>query len=226
VVAFSLYDNPAGMGFSVVPGTHKALFPQPRSLGGMDAANSYDNSIVAQPGFKAGDALMFTEACRHGIPPPLPLRHDVPACSAADISLESLTVRFGRRHHALGGAAVGAPRPADEVLPALYGLLGHADEFCRDRRRTRRAAEHPAVRAARFSYRRYSLGRNLSVCSPEPNCAGRKMIMTKAGIGLGQQDWETEKPTMQWRPHLGPLLFFFSIFCVFRIMLASSTPVL
>ena len=62
MVAFSLYDNPAGMGFSVVPGTHKALFPQPRSLGGMDAANSYDNSIVAQPGFKAGDALMFTEA--------------------------------------------------------------------------------------------------------------------------------------------------------------------
>jgi hypothetical protein len=69
VVAFALYDNPAGMGFSVVPGTHKTLFPQPRSLSGMDAANSYENSIVAQPGFKAGDALMFTEACRHGACP-------------------------------------------------------------------------------------------------------------------------------------------------------------
>jgi hypothetical protein len=30
--------------------------------------------------------------------------------------------------------------------------------------------------------------------------------MTKAGVGLGQQEWETEMPTMQWRPHLGPLL--------------------
>ena len=29
--------------------------------------------------------------------------------------------------------------------------------------------------------------------------------MTKAGVGLGQQEWETEKPTMQWRPHLGSL---------------------
>ena len=30
--------------------------------------------------------------------------------------------------------------------------------------------------------------------------------MTKAGVGLGQQEWETEMPTMQWRPHLGSLL--------------------
>lgn len=62
VVAFSLTDNPAGMGFSVVPGSHKALFPTPRGLGGMDAANSYGNSIVVQPELMAGDALLFTEA--------------------------------------------------------------------------------------------------------------------------------------------------------------------
>ena len=69
VVAFSLYDNPAGMGFSIVPGSHKALFPTPRSLGDMQAANSYSNAIVVQPELKAGDALMFTEAARHGTTP-------------------------------------------------------------------------------------------------------------------------------------------------------------
>lgn len=213
VVAFALYDNPAGMGFSIVPGTHKTLFPQPRSLSGMDAANSYDNSIVAQPGFKAGDALMFTEACRHGACltacPTCFTRSRIRARHAWLCTLCGCISSFHRRrHHAMDGAAMGASRPADEVLSSLHGILGLGDEYCRDWRGERRAPQCPPVSSARF----YCQHLVCLLVLTRGAMFRRKMILTKAGVGLGQQEWETEKPTMQWRPHLGPLLPCFPVY--------------
>jgi hypothetical protein len=68
VVSFALCDVPKGVGgFCCVPGSHKQLVATPPSLRGTDAANGHrSNTIVVQPELKAGDALFFTEALRHG----------------------------------------------------------------------------------------------------------------------------------------------------------------
>jgi hypothetical protein len=143
VVAFSLTDNPAGMGFSVVPGSHKALFPTPRGLGGMDAANSYGNGIVVQPELKAGDALLFTEACRHGTMPWGEPRWE----------RRALLMKFCPHYMAFSEAPMN-----------LRGIGGDN-------------------------------GEQLTV--------RQKMILSKAGVSLGAQDWEEPDGTGgQWRPHL------------------------
>ena len=142
VVAFSLTDNPAGMGFSVVPGSHKALFPTPRGLGGMDAANSYSNGIVVQPELKAGDALLFTEACRHGTMPWTEPRWE----------RRALLMKFCPHYMAFSDTPM-----------SLRGIGGEN-------------------------------GEQLTV--------RQKMIMSKAGVSLGPQDWEGADARGQWRPHL------------------------
>jgi hypothetical protein len=63
-VAVQLTDSPAGSGgFVVIPGSHKSNFPYPNSP---QLLEKISDQFGYQPVCKAGDAILFTEACLHG----------------------------------------------------------------------------------------------------------------------------------------------------------------
>jgi ectoine hydroxylase-related dioxygenase (phytanoyl-CoA dioxygenase family) len=65
VVSYSLTDiNQGDGGFCCIPGSHKALYPTPKSYYSLS-----DNPIAQQVAMKAGDAVIFTEALTHGTMP-------------------------------------------------------------------------------------------------------------------------------------------------------------
>jgi Phytanoyl-CoA dioxygenase (PhyH) len=69
-VEFLLSDQPAGRGgFCAIAGSHKASFPRPAGISRWEQ----DQSVVTNPGARAGDVIMFTEAVAHGT---LPWRND------------------------------------------------------------------------------------------------------------------------------------------------------
>jgi Phytanoyl-CoA dioxygenase (PhyH) len=70
VVEYLLADQPEGRGgFCAIPGSHKANFPRPHEI----TLWHQDQDIVRNPGAKAGDVILFTEALGHGS---LPWRND------------------------------------------------------------------------------------------------------------------------------------------------------
>lgn len=63
VVEALLTDQPAGEGgFAAIPGSHKSNFLRPQSISELRA----NTDIVVNPGAKAGDLIIFTEALGHG----------------------------------------------------------------------------------------------------------------------------------------------------------------
>jgi ectoine hydroxylase-related dioxygenase (phytanoyl-CoA dioxygenase family) len=65
-VEFLLTDQPAGRGgFCAIAGSHKANFPRPAAISRWEQ----DQSVVTNPGARAGDVIMFTEAVAHGTLP-------------------------------------------------------------------------------------------------------------------------------------------------------------
>jgi Phytanoyl-CoA dioxygenase (PhyH) len=61
-----LTDQPAGRGgFCAIAGSHKANFPRPEGISRWEQ----DQSVVTNPGARAGDVIMFTEALAHGTLP-------------------------------------------------------------------------------------------------------------------------------------------------------------
>jgi ectoine hydroxylase-related dioxygenase (phytanoyl-CoA dioxygenase family) len=61
--SIQLTDNNAGEGgFCIIPGSHKASFPCPQSVKEHLQAQEH----VVQPVTRAGDVVLFTEACTHG----------------------------------------------------------------------------------------------------------------------------------------------------------------
>lgn len=66
VVEFLLTDQNAGEGgFIAIPGSHKSNFLRPRPISLLEE----DAEIVVNPGAKAGDVIIFTEALGHGAMP-------------------------------------------------------------------------------------------------------------------------------------------------------------
>jgi Phytanoyl-CoA dioxygenase (PhyH) len=65
-VEFLLSDQPAGHGgFCAIAGSHKANFRRPESISRWEL----DQHAVTNPGARAGDVIMFTEAVAHGTLP-------------------------------------------------------------------------------------------------------------------------------------------------------------
>ena len=95
-----------------MPGSHKQLFATPRSLRGSDAANGHSsNGIVVNPELKAGDALLFTEALRHGT-----LEWKEPRWERRSLLLKYLNTLCLDCHT--------LRLTVQQVLPALHGLGG------------------------------------------------------------------------------------------------------
>jgi len=65
-VSVQLCDtSPQDGGFVVLPGSHKANFPLPASIG----RSEQFTELMHRPPMKAGDVLLFSEACSHGALP-------------------------------------------------------------------------------------------------------------------------------------------------------------
>jgi ectoine hydroxylase-related dioxygenase (phytanoyl-CoA dioxygenase family) len=66
VVEFLLTDQNAGEGgFMAIPGSHKSNYLRPKQIATLES----DPEIVVNPGAKAGDVILFTEALGHGALP-------------------------------------------------------------------------------------------------------------------------------------------------------------
>lgn len=66
VVEFLLTDQIAGQGgFVAIPGSHKSNYHRPREISLM----TQNPEIIVNPGAKAGDVIVFTEALGHGAAP-------------------------------------------------------------------------------------------------------------------------------------------------------------
>lgn len=65
VVSYALTDINAGDGgFCCIPGSHKALYPTPKSYYSLS-----NNPLAQQVAMRAGDVVIFTEALTHGTMP-------------------------------------------------------------------------------------------------------------------------------------------------------------
>lgn len=104
-------DQPeGGGGFAAVPGSHKVNFPRPREL----TLWHEDRDAVRNPGARAGDAVVFTEALGHGA---LPWRngHDR---RVALYRYAGKTVQYAGAFH-----EVVMPAWVDELAPAQRAAL-------------------------------------------------------------------------------------------------------
>jgi hypothetical protein len=110
-VEFLLSDQPAGGGgFCAIAGSHKANFPCPRGI----SLWEQDQSAVTNPGARAGDVIIFTEALAHGT---LPWRNEF-GRRVAVYRFAAKTVQYAQGFH-----QVVMPGWADELTPAQRAAL-------------------------------------------------------------------------------------------------------
>jgi hypothetical protein len=110
-VEFLLTDQPAGRGgFCAIAGSHKANFPRPKGI----SLWEQDQSVVTNPGARAGDVIIFTEALAHGT---LPWRNEFRR-RAAVYRFAAKTVQYASGFH-----QVVMPDWADELTPAQRGAI-------------------------------------------------------------------------------------------------------
>jgi ectoine hydroxylase-related dioxygenase (phytanoyl-CoA dioxygenase family) len=110
-VEFLLTDQPAGRGgFCAIAGSHKANFPRPEGI----SLWEQDQSVVSNPGARAGDVIMFTEAVAHGT---LPWRNEFDR-RVAVYRYAPKTVQYASSFH-----KVVMPNWADELTAAQRAAL-------------------------------------------------------------------------------------------------------
>jgi len=111
VAEFLLTDQPAGGGgFCAIAGSHKANFPCPDGIRRWEQ----DQAAVSNPGARAGDVIVFTEALAHGT---LPWRNQFRR-RVALYRYAAKTVQYAPGFH-----QVVMPDWADELTPAQRAAL-------------------------------------------------------------------------------------------------------
>ena len=112
VIEYLLADEgPGDGGISVVPGSHKANLACPLYMLKWEQYREYVTEINA----KAGDAVIFTEACTHGTLP-----------WTADHQRRAILYKYNAGHMSWGGGGLSSPTPAywDELTaPQQASLL-------------------------------------------------------------------------------------------------------
>ena len=112
VIEYLLADEgPGDGGVSVVPGSHKANLACPHNMLKWEQYREYVTEINA----KAGDAVIFTEACTHGTLP-----------WTADHQRRAILYKYNAGHMSWGGGGLSSPTPAywDELTaPQQASLL-------------------------------------------------------------------------------------------------------
>ena len=116
-VEFLLSDQPPGRGgFCAIAGSHKANFRCPRGI----SLWEQDQSAVTNPGGRAGDVIIFTEALAHGT---LPWRNEFDR-RVAVYRFAAKTVQYATGFH-----EVVMPGWADELTPAQRAALEPASFY-------------------------------------------------------------------------------------------------
>ena len=112
VIEYLLADEgPGDGGISVVPGSHKANLACPHNMLKWEQYREYVTEINA----KAGDAVIFTEACTHGTLP-----------WTADHQRRAILYKYNAGHMSWSGGGLGSAAPAywDELTaPQQVALL-------------------------------------------------------------------------------------------------------
>lgn len=111
VIEYMLADEgPGDGGLSLVPGSHKANLECPERMRRWEQHKEFVTEIQA----KAGDAVIFSEACTHGTLP-----------WTADHQRRAVLYKYNTGHMAWGGGGLGGPPPAywDELTPPQQAAL-------------------------------------------------------------------------------------------------------
>ena len=111
VIEYLLADEgPGDGGISVVPGSHKANLACPEKMRKWEQYQEFVTEINA----KAGDAVIFSEACTHGT---LPWN--------AEHQRRAILYKYNTGHMAWSGGGLGGPTPAywDELTPPQQAAL-------------------------------------------------------------------------------------------------------
>ncbi len=111
VIEYLLADEgPGDGGISVVPGSHKANLACPHNMLKWEQYREYVTEINA----KAGDAVIFTEACTHGTLP-----------WTADHQRRAILYKYNAGHMSWGGGGLSSPTPAywDELTASQQASL-------------------------------------------------------------------------------------------------------
>ena len=111
VIEYLLADEgPGDGGVSVVPGSHKANLACPDKMLKWEQYREYVTEINA----KAGDAVIFTEACTHGTLP-----------WTADHQRRAILYKYNAGHMSWGGGGLGSAAPAywDELTAPQQAAL-------------------------------------------------------------------------------------------------------